>query len=128
MEEVNPAKESGPISLKISRRNPVAAEEENRRTKIRGMRRAGKENACSKGVKSDSKKERIPQARRAETALMRPISAGAVFNTVRKPLSVPDVNKSKTGSFFKIPESRITDITNGMIKSEKKRRIFMEPD
>lgn len=127
IEAEKPAKESGPLSLKMSRRNPVAAEVENKRMKMSGTSRAGKENIRSKGRKSDSRKVNKPDARRAETALIKPISAGAVLSTVRKPRSVPVVKISKTGSLFKIPEKIRIKMTKGMIKSEKKRRKFIEP-
>lgn len=79
------------------------------------------------GRKADSKSVRSPEARRAETALISPIRAGAVFKMDRKPRSVPEVNKSNTGSFFLRPEKRIKTITKGMINSENERRKFMEP-
>ena len=87
---------------------------------------AGKENICSKGRKSDSRKVNRPEARRADTALIKPIKAGAVLSTVRKPRSVPVVKISKTGSFFKIPEKIRIKMTKGMTKSERKRRKFIE--
>jgi len=48
-EPVNPAKESGPYSLKISSKNPVAAEVEKSRTTMRGIKRAGKNSSFSRG-------------------------------------------------------------------------------
>ena len=127
MDALNPIKESGPASLKISSKNPVAAEVEKRRTKIKGISLAGKEISFSRGRNRFSKKWSIPDARRADTALIRPISAGAVFNTVRNPRSVPSVKRSKTGSFFNMPDKMIRKITNGMIKSEIIKSSFMEP-
>ena len=117
-----PVKESGPASLKMSNKNPVAAEVEKSRTKIKGISRAGKEKSFSTGRKRVSIKVRSPEARSAETALSRPIKTGAIFNTVSNPRSVPAVKRSKTGSFFIIPERIMEKMTKGIIKLEKKRR------
>lgn len=122
MDAVKPTKESGPDSLNISSKNPVAADVEKRRTKIKGINWEGKENNFFAGRKRCSRKVKKPDARRADTALIKPIKEGAIFNTVRNPRSVPEVNKSKTGSLFNIPESIIVKMTKGIAKLEKKRR------
>ena len=56
MDALNPIKESGPASLKISSKNPVAAEVEKSRTKIKGISLAGKEISFSRGRNRFSKK------------------------------------------------------------------------
>lgn len=51
IDDINPAKESGPEVLKISRRNPVAAEEENNFAKITGSTSFGIFKSLPIGVK-----------------------------------------------------------------------------
>ena len=126
-DDAKPKKESGPHSRKISSRKPVAAEVEKRRIKIRGTRREGTKISFSSGKKTLSRNSSIPEARRADTALINPMSVGAILITIPKPRSVPEVKRSKTGSFLITPERMIVKIAKGIIKLERKRSISMEP-
>lgn len=103
----------------------MAAEVEKRRIKVRGINLAGKWMAFSRGVKRVSKKSRIPDARRAETAVMRPIRVGAVFKTVRNPRSVPLVKQSKTGIFLQSPWMIMKKMMPGIIISDKNNKKFI---
>lgn len=125
IEAANPRKESGPYSRKISSRKPVAAEVEKSRTKTRGTKREGRKIIFSRGRKTFSRKSSIPEARRADTAVINPIKVGAILITVRNPRSVPEVKRSNTGNFLIKPERIMRKTAKGMIKLERKRIIFM---
>ena len=94
MEAISPSRESLPYSLKMSRRRPVAAEEENIFTMVSGTSSPGKPMYAVKWPMIDDRKSRKPEARRIPTATMRPMRVGMIFMTVKKPLFAPLIKLS----------------------------------
>ena len=79
IDAINPSLESVPYSLKISRSNPVAAEEENIFTRVRGTNSPGKPIYSVIFPIRRAKNSRNPDARRMPTATISPISVGMIL-------------------------------------------------
>ena len=80
--------------LKISRRSPVAADEENIFTIVSGTSSPGKPILPVKFSSRPEMKSRNPEARSIPTAAISPISVGMIRTTVKKPLFAPLLNVS----------------------------------
>lgn len=100
MEAVNPINESVPCSLKVSSSSPVAAEEENIFTIVRGTSSPGNPIYLVKLPMIPARKSRNPDARRIPTAIMSPTNVGIILITVKKPLLAPLIKTSYTFTFI----------------------------
>ena len=82
MDAIFPNIESAPYSLYISKRRPVAAEDENILTTVTGISSGGKPSQPIPRPSSPEKHSRKPEARRIPTATISPISVGMIPMTV----------------------------------------------
>ena len=87
-EAILPEKESGPAVRNMSSIRDVAAEEENSFNTPRGIRAEGNE-----PVFILEKISVIPEARRMETAIIRPIKDGSIPKTVFSPERAPSAKE-----------------------------------
>jgi len=96
-----PILESGPNSLKISRRNPVAALAENRRTTASGTSCTGNPIPAKSLPRISESHLRKPDARRIPTAVISPTSVGRIANAVWIPSPAPRTKSPYASLFFR---------------------------
>ena len=89
MDAISPSRESVPYSLKISRSNPVAAEDENIFTIVSGTNSPGNPMYFVNFPIASDRKSRKPDALNIPTAVIRPIN---VYNRKKSTFSTFDKN------------------------------------
>lgn len=126
-EERNPGRESGPDVLKISKRKPVAAEEENNFAKITGRTSFGILNIFAIGLNKFTKRSKAPEERKICMAKNSAMSVGAISITILKPSLTPFKNGSYISLFVSRPYKIIEKMRNGKIKLAINEIIFFYP-
>ncbi len=126
-EERKPGSESGPDVLKISRRNPVAAEAENNFAKITGRTSFGILKRVPIGLNKFTNKSNAPEERKICMAKNRAIKVGATSITILKPSLTPFKKGSYISFLVNTPYKMIEKIRNGKIKLAISEIIFFDP-
>ena len=98
IEAAVPTRESGPKTLKISRRSAVAAEDESIFTAPSDISSAGKPLRRQMGDSRAIKPSIAPEALNIDTAHKRPRRDGRTENTVFMPLAAPSVKARNSGA------------------------------
>lgn len=126
IDAINPSRESVPYSLKISRSKPVAAEEENIFTMVRGTNSPGNPRYFVNFPIISDRKSRKPEALNIPTAVISPIKVGMIFITVRNPFLAPLIKTLYTFTLRNKPYETTMKITSGIMISDKynKNDIF----
>lgn len=107
IEAAVPTRESGPKTLKISRRSAVAAEDESIFTAPSDISSAGKPLRRQMGDSRAIKPSIAPEALNIDTAHKRPRRDGRTENTVFMPLTAPSVKAWKMSIPAQQPQSII---------------------
>ncbi len=103
IDAMSPRMESVPYSLYVSSNRPVAADEENIFTMVRGTSSPGNPTYLEKLPIISARKSRKPEARRTPTATISPTRVGMIFMTVKNPFLAPLIKVSYTSTFIMQP-------------------------